>query len=332
MNKYFTLLLLSLSLFSCKKENTPVLRETMSPQLVSDDIITTMPGRFIVTDKYLVWEDPFARDYFVHVHDKLTGEKLGMMGKVGEGPEEFISGGISNYCIDNRFRAVDANGNTEGYLSIDSLLLQKKTFIPLSEKEKKELPKMAQVEKGLFIGHTEDGSDTYFAANVHGKESKFGVYPIPEVKKHVGGYQAYDAQSGLFAYCSFKFPYLALYKRRDHIFELQWEYKPEKVDYQIREDRLVIDRKRGGIAGISLCKDYIVALQRDRENDPMDESTVGRNASKCPRTVFLYDYDSHLVKIVDLGMPIIRIAADRKSNTLYAIGVNPDYILAKYEL
>lgn len=31
-------------------------------------------------------------------------------------------------------------------------------------------------------------------------------------------------------------------------------------------------------------------------------------------------------------MPAIRIVANRKSNTLYAIGVDPDYVLAKYEL
>lgn len=49
----------------------------------------------------------------------------------------------------------------------------------------------------------------------------------------------------------------------------------------------------------------------------MDETTVGRDASKCPHTVFLYDYEGHLIKIVDLGMPIMRIAADRTSNVLY---------------
>ncbi len=326
------LLLLCLFLLSCGKEKANVMRENLFPQLVSDDIMTTMPGRFIVTDKYLVWVDPFARDYFVHVHDKLTGDKLGMMGKVGEGPEEFITGGISNYCIDNRFRARDANGNTQGYLSIDSLLLHKKTFIPLSEEEKKNIPDMAEVEKGVFITQTEDGSNAYFAANVYGKETNFGVYPIPEVKEHVGGYQAYDAQSGLFAYCSFEFPYLALYKRNGDTFELQWEYKSEDVDYEVVEDRLVIDRKQGGISGVCLCRDYIVALQRDGTKDHTDVSKIGRDATKCPRTVFLYDYDSNLVKIIDLGMPVMRIAADRKSNTFYAIGVNPEFIIAKYDL
>ena len=40
------------------------------------------------------------------------------MGKVGEGPREFITGGINGSCIDNCFFAVDANGKTRGFLSL----------------------------------------------------------------------------------------------------------------------------------------------------------------------------------------------------------------------
>ena len=47
---------------------------------------------------------PFLRaTNFVHVHEKETGRKVGVMGKVGEGPREFITGGINGSCIDNRF-------------------------------------------------------------------------------------------------------------------------------------------------------------------------------------------------------------------------------------
>ena len=46
----------------------------------------------------------------------------------------------------------------------------------------------------------------------------------------------------------------------------------------------------------------------------------------------VYDYNGKLLKIVDLGMPVMRIAADGRSNALYAIGVNSDFVLAKYDL
>lgn len=46
-------------------------------------------------------------------------------------------------------------------------------------------------------------------------------------------------------------------------------------------------------------------------------------------TIFLAClYDSRLVKVIDLGMPVVRIASDRRSNTLYAIGLpKRDFIL-----
>lgn len=72
-------------------------------ELLDDEIVTTMPGTLRVTGDFLIWEDPFARNYFVHVHEKGTGRKVGVMGKVGEGLREFITGSISGACIDNRF-------------------------------------------------------------------------------------------------------------------------------------------------------------------------------------------------------------------------------------
>lgn len=306
--------------------------EKALPELLSEDLMTTMPGKLIVADQFLVWEDPFARDYFVHVHDKMSGNAVGSMGAVGEGPEEFITGGISFSCIDNRFFATDANGNTKGYLSLDSLIDQRKAFIPLTAHEKESRPSMGEWEEGVFVGMTEDGDASYCKANIQGQESTFGVYPISEIKQHLGGDKAYDAVDGLFLYSSYSIPYLALYKKIGNTFLLQWEVHPDIKTYEISADKIIFDRKIQGIRGVCMSKDFIITLQRDQSIDPMDESTVGRDASKCPHTVFLYDYEGHLIKIVDLNMPIMRIAADRTSNVLYAIGANPEFVLVKYEL
>lgn len=63
---------------------------------------------------------------------------------------EFITGGISLSCIDNRFFATDANGNTKGYLSLDSLIDQRKTFIPLTAHEKESRPTMGEWGRGCL--------------------------------------------------------------------------------------------------------------------------------------------------------------------------------------
>ena len=332
MKTYYYLLIL-LFLCSCANERKrDVEYVSVTHEVLDDEIATTMPGILRVAGDFLVWEDPFARDYFVHVHEKETGRKVGVMGKVGEGPREFITGGINGSCIDNRFFAVDANGKTRGFLSLDSLLHNKDAFIPMTEEERLSRPVMTEYAKDVYIGIADVDAEYCFETLLYGQASSFGNYPIPQVKQYLGGEKEYNASRGVFAYSCYDFPYLALYRQDEDKFSLAWEWRSDGDEYEIRNNEVIFDRRVKGIRALGMSKDFIITLQRDRRKDDTDESTVGRNASKCPRTVFLYDYDGNLVKIVDLGIPVMRIASEEQSNTLYAIGVNPDFVLVKYEL
>ena len=186
MKTYYYLLILFF-LYGCaneKKQNVEYVSATY--ELLDDEIATTMPGTLRVAGDFLVWEDPFARDYFVHVHEKETGRKVGVMGKVGEGPREFITGGINGSCIDNRFFAVDANGKTRGFLSLDSLSQGKDAFIPMTEEERLSRPAMAEYAKNVYIGIADVGAEHCFETLLHGQTSSFGNYPIPQVKQYLG--------------------------------------------------------------------------------------------------------------------------------------------------
>lgn len=332
MNKLVIAILGGLLLWSCTSNNMNAERISVQPCVLNDELYTVMPGDLVLNNEYLVWSDPFSQDdYFLHVHSVQNGKELGVMGKIGEGPTEFVTPSISRHCIENNIIAKDANGNTAGYLSIDSLVNGKEPFRELPDSVKQ--LKMVKLDSGLYISRTEDGNENYFKSVINEKESYWGVYPVSEVKEHVGGYDAYDAKEGIYVYASFNFPYLALYQRNGDTFQLKWERRAGEKNYQISDDgRLVFDRKIMGAGDVCLSKDYIITLERDRKVDPMDESTVGRNISKCPQTVFLYDYDGNLLKIVNLSMPVMRIAADRRNNILYAIGAKPDYVLSKFEL
>jgi hypothetical protein len=50
---------------------------------------------------------------------------------------------------------------------------------------------------------------------------------------------------------------------------------------------------------MALTKDFIVTIQRDYEDDPTDESKVGRDIGKLPQTLFVYDYDGNLLKTIN---------------------------------
>ena len=132
-------------------------------------------------------------------------------------------------------------------------------------------------------------------------------------------------------YANMLFPYLAVYSNKDGEFKLLNEYKGEE-DYSITDNNLILNRKRNGMAEMALTKDYIVTLQRDYLTDDIDESTVGRDFNKLPKSLFVYDYDTNLIKIIDFGLPILRISANQKENIVYAIVIDSDFVLMKYEI
>ena len=328
--KYVSIIIIAILLSGCRNRESSLSYEEKTPIVLNDSLMTRMPGTLLVAGDYLVWEDPFARDYFVNVHDARTGKLVGRMGKVGEGPDEFITGGIAASAPGGRLFASDANGRNRGYLSIDSLLAGGEPLRLLSGTEREQRPVGWEVQCGMFIGTTDNEAD-YFHMTKAGKRTTFGVYPIKKLHRHLGGVMAYDSINGRLAYSCYHAPYLALYKRKGDSFTLQWE-TAGRANYQLVEGEPVFDQNHGGISDLALCKDYVAVLQRDWSREPLDATMQGRDVRALPHTLFLYDYNSQLRKIIELGMPVVRIAADCRSNCVYAIGVNPEFVLIRYEL
>lgn len=126
---------------------------------------------------------------------------------------------------------------------------------------------------------------------------------------------------------------MAIYTKSGKSFKLLTEVKG-KFDYSVSsggEFKRSRDSKEGP-RELTLTLDYIVTVDRDLSIDQTDENEVGRDPMKLPHTVFIYDYEGNLLKIANLGFPVVRITADTKNNTLYAIVVMEDYVLVKYEL
>ena len=126
---------------------------------------------------------------------------------------------------------------------------------------------------------------------------------------------------------------MAIYTKNGKSFKLQTEVKG-KFDYSVSSGG-ELKRSRDSKEGpkeLTLTLDYIVTVDRDPSIDQTDDREVGRDSMKLPYTIFIYDYEGNLLKIANLGFPILRIAADTKNNTLYAIVVMDDYVLVKYEL
>ena len=97
------------------------------------------------------------------------------------------------------------------------------------------------------------------------------------------------------------FPYLSVYKRSESEGWSQIGEWREDLDYTISEGKLNFapESKKGAIE-LALTNDYIVLLQRDTEVEEniSNKDMRGRNMASLPRSLFVYDYDLNLRKIV----------------------------------
>lgn len=317
-------------LSACTSNNNKTDRISIEFSTVYDSIESVMPGQLLINSQYAIWTDPFSAENQAHIIDLKTNKEIGKLINIGSGPEEFLAPGFF-LSTTNNLTVYDMNNNKMGLYSLDNISNNKKPLISMTTKQTKNITRIVQTDNHSFISFHPNSQFPFKMEN----GDYFGKYPFTENvnnKYNISqGNIAYNPQNEYFIYTSMDFPYIAAYKKSNSHFSLIWE-KKEEVDYTIIENELLLNRKKKGAADLALTKDYIVTLQRDYQNDPTDETTVGRDFSKIPQTLFLYDYNSNLKKIVHLHTPILRIAADTRSNTVYAIVINPDFTLVKCNL
>ena len=340
MEKIKLILFLTL-LCSCntsEKKITKVERISLEAEIITDSIHASLPGSLIVFNDHLVWEDAHTSNNFLHVVDIKTRKELGRFGQKGSGPKEFITPFISKSSNDLIY-VYDLNTKHQAYFSLNNFLKGQDYYVKIPDVNKirmKYTTRIIEFDKNYFVALRPGGE--FPLERWHNRSFyPFGTFPIKEGVCELDRMSFFSAEilynpdNQRLVYSSFRFPYLAIYKNDGKYFKLENESSRD-FEYSVSGGRLDFDRSRTGISALALIKDYIVTVERDYEKDQTNERTVGMDPMKLTRTVFLYNYDGQLMKIVDLGYPILRIAADTKNNTLYAIVVMDDYVLVKYEL
>lgn len=343
MKSYFTLastLLTGIIMFcSCSTSSKKnIERLTLHPTaVILDSMFTQMPGILILCDHYLVWEDPFRSDYFLHVIDLNTKKEVGVMGEFGRGPKEFITP-ISTKSIGNKIFTYDLNLDQQAYYSIDSLLAGKDPFISHPLDPIKNCLDVIQIAENEFISIQPENEHPFQWIHADSSISFFGESPLKEkvamdYTTRMGGLY-YNPYNKKFIYNTCLFPYFALYEQKDSIFQLKWEKTAPKTSYEIKDGKFHFHDNDDRPLEIVLTKDYIVALQQDKDTEfPTTKRTSGiRDFSTVPTTLLVYDYDFNLKKIINMGMPILRIASKGDSNTLYTVGIDLDFCILRYEL
>ena len=326
-----------MTLITCKSGSTEIERLTLSPSsTIQDSLFTQLPGSLILCNNYLVWEDPFNPNYFLRVVDMNAKKEIGTMGLIGRGPKEFITP-LSISSIGNKIFTYDLNQNKQAYYSIDSMLANKDPFILLPPLPIEDCLDIVQIAEGEFISTHPQNEQLFQWIHQDSTVSFFGKSPIKEkLKDYYNSRQGtlfYNPYNQKLIYSASLFPYIALYEKEGNNFQLKWEKVSSKNFYEIKNGNIHFIEEAQVPHEIILTKDYIITLEKEENTPTPTKRTAGiRDLSQVPNTIFVYDYDFNLKKIIDMGMPILRIETKGNSNTIYAVGIDLDFCIVTYEI
>ena len=258
------------------------------------------------------------------------------MGLIGRGPKEFITP-LSISSIGNKIFTYDLNQNKQAYYSIDSMLANKDPFILLPPLPIEDCLDIVQIAEGEFISTHPQNEQLFQWIHQDSTVSFFGKSPIKEkLKDYYNSRQGtlfYNPYNQKLIYSARLFPYIALYEKEGNNFQLKWEKVSSKNFYEIKNGNIHFIEEAQVPHEIILTKDYIITLEKEENTPTPTKRTAGiRDLSQVPNTIFVYDYDFNLKKIIDMGMPILRIETKGNSNTIYAVGIDLDFCIVTYEI
>lgn len=337
-SKKLLYLLCILAFYACKDISSKVERLTLQPSsIIQDSLFTQIPGSLLLCNRYLVWEDSFNPKYFLRIVDINAKKEIGIMGVIGRGPKEFITP-QSIKSTGNKVFTFDLNQDKQAYYSIDSLLMGKDPFISHPLHSINNCLNIVQITKNEFISLQPENEYPFQWIHADSSVSFFGKNLIKEKLNDYftcrQGYLKYNPDKKALIYCANHFPYIALYEKKDSTFLLKWEKTSPKRSYEVENGKIHFLDNQEIPNGMAITKDYIIVLQQDEDAKlPPIKRTGGiRDFSKVPNTIFVYDYEANLKKIIKMDMPILRIEGDNNSNTLYAIGIDLDFCILTYEI
>lgn len=289
---------------------------------LTDQIYTRMPGTLLLCGDYLVWEDPFVPRDFVKVIDISTGGQVGVAGIIGKGPGEFVTPSIGN-CQNGKLAIFDLNSDRRALFDVDSIVgggeYQRRFEWRLVEGSNK----FVVIDSETVVSYMDS---LPLSMRVIRHDSLVQVFGNPLVEGEFANREEvfqtnirYDQWNGFLVEWLPRLSYVNIYRMKDGIFKsVAKNRSSDEYEYSVKSNRIDMVEPEERILDITLTKDYIVTTE-------IHETDKSRDSRDLPQCLYLYDYHFRLRRIVDVGIPMLRIAADSRSNTLYAIAVKEGF-------
>jgi hypothetical protein len=304
-------------------------------KVVSDSLFLSFPGELRVTSEHILLQTPFDRDGFLKVYDRQSGEELAWKGSIGQGPAEWTTPSFGN-STDSGLVIYDPNMKKYVFAK------EKNMYEDVSEFEsmkKIDVRPLAFVSLNDNLSIAAEYGDTPFKMLSDGKVSSCGKYPFDKAVSNTfdcfQGLLAIHPEKKLMIYGMSFNPYIALYRINSDGIEPVWEKQFKEADYSVSDEQWHWGRNQPtGMSEMTLTKDYIVCLRADENNTGKTFSIYmrGREMNIPLLSIYLFDYDGNLKYILDPSVHIIRLASDIHSNTLYAVNIEKDYSIVRFDI
>lgn len=317
--------------FSCIQQES-IERKIVETQTVKADLMTSMPGELLVVEDKVIWFD-LNPDAFIHIEDEKTGESLAQIGTLGSGPEDF-SAPVLSWYPNGSILVSDCFIEHAMIVRLDSI----NGMLPLENKGPMSALQCVGEEQFIQADPTKSRPFIFWD---NGTESYFGSYPFKhnEITNAIDTFQgiySYNPYNGCLLYSIPNLSYIALYQKKDNRFDEVWKKQLPDLDYHITNEGIlkINEVTHPAPSTMALTKDYIVTIDRDKQTEEVQtendsENRFIRNFSKAPQTLFVYDYDFNLKKILHTRIPMFRLAARGNDNTIYFIGVKGEFCIGR---
>lgn len=324
----FIILLLS----GCSEKEKKVMRETITPEIIIEDLMMIRDPYFLCTDKHIILSsrDNIPGDKFLKVYD-LNGTLLDEGGMIGNGPNELNNPRVFLYNENSVF-VWDMNLPTAFIYEIDKdgKLTEQPVKHPFSVRE---IISVQTDKKSNFIVYNPKNEDILTVCSSDGTTiMSGGKLPFPESIKEKDYYYQGEIiynryNQNLFLFLR-QIPYAAIYKIDDSGITLIHEKMLGPKNYTIADNKMRIETQENCFTDCCFTKDYIVSLKNDPDYTGNDHSRT----SPKRHVATLYDYEFNMKKIINLQMVRNRFIAKGNDNTFYAAVENPENSIVKVTL
>ena len=322
---------------SCGESNQNVTRLKEIPyKIVSDSIYSSMPGDILYQDGIVYWQDARGFENFMHAIDVQTGKEMACFGNLGQGPEDFSApefslspnGGLYLNDVEKPLEVLYRFSSGKGSFQSSA----RKYF---NERNATSLLHLGD-DLLLYLCPKKDKLFHVYSNDI--PAVAFGERPITdEINNPYDIFQGkidYNPHRNLLVYSTNGFPYIAVYRNQEMKNWIKIAEVKSDWDYTVSEGDLRFSPSvKHGAWEMALTDDYVVLLQRDDEvEETMDRKTEGRDVSSIPSSLFVYDYNLNLKKIINMPFRMLRLCGDVESNTVYAMAINPEFELISIDL